>query len=251
MNNLTQLKAVIWDVDGTMIDSEEMHRCAFNLAFAKHNIGWIWIEKLYAPLLKITGGLERIRYYNLAMTKNSDDTNSDDLIQMVYASKKDFYTSFLVSGSIHFRPGVKRILGELQAKDIALCIATATSGRNIDTLLETQLAGLNINWTTIVAGNDVERKKPAPDVYEKVLSLSGLAPEQCLAIEDSESGVAAAVAAGITTIAMRNSYTSDHDLSEAAVILTGLEYPEDPGPETGGKTVTGNHFCDWHRRGLR
>jgi len=141
---------------------------------------------------------------------------------------KGFYSSFLVSDSIQLRPGVKRILGEIQAKDISLCIATATSSRNIDTLLKTQLAGLNINWAAIVAGNDVERKKPEPDVYEKVLSLTGLAPEQCLAVEDSESGVAAAVAAGITTIALRNSYTRCHDLSGAAVILSGLENPEIP-----------------------
>ena len=250
MNSLTPLKAVIWDVDGTMIDSEEMHRRAFNLAFAKHNLGWVWTENLYAPLLKITGGLERIRYYNRAMAEEGCAANPDDLIRTVYAGKKDFYSSFLVSDSIQLRPGVKRILGEIQAKDISLCIATATSSRNIDTLLKTQLAGLNINWAAIVAGNDVERKKPEPDVYGKVLSLTGLAPEQCLAVEDSESGVAAAVAAGITTIALRNSYTRCHDLSGAAVILSGLENPEDPGPQTGGEAVTVNHFCDWHRRVL-
>ncbi len=174
MNSLTPLKAVIWDVDGTMIDSEEMHRRAFNLAFAKHNLGWVWTENLYAPLLKITGGLERIRYYNRAMAEEGCAANPDDLIRTVYAGKKDFYSSFLVSDSIQLRPGVKRILGEIQAKDISLCIATATSSRNIDTLLKTQLAGLNINWAAIVAGNDVERKNRSRMCMKKSFLLPAL-----------------------------------------------------------------------------
>jgi beta-phosphoglucomutase-like phosphatase (HAD superfamily) len=140
------------------------------------------------------------------------------------------------------------LLQELTAKDISICIATATSRRNIDALLTTQLADLGINWMAIVTGDDVKKKKPAPDVYKKVLSHAGLGPGQCLAVEDSESGVAAAVAAGITTVALKNSYTANHDLSGAAIILSGLEDPENPGQEAGGAAVTANNLSDWHRR---
>jgi beta-phosphoglucomutase-like phosphatase (HAD superfamily) len=85
-------------------------------------------------------------------------------------------------------------------------------------------------------------------VYKTVLSRAGFGPEQCLALEDSESGVAAAVAAGITTIALQNSYTVNHDLSGAAIILSGLENPENPGKQTGGAAVTADNLSDWHRR---
>jgi HAD superfamily hydrolase (TIGR01509 family) len=242
------LKAVIWDVDGTMIDSEEIHRRAFNRAFAKHHLNWIWGNRLYADLLRITGGLERIRYYNRRTAEKADHPFPDHLIRQVYASKMAFYTAFLAGGLVKLRPGVGRLLQELTAKDISICIATATSRRNIDALLTTQLADLGINWMAIVAGDDVNKKKPAPDVYKKVLSRTGLGPEQCLALEDSESGVAAAVAAGITTVALQNSYTVNHDLSGAATILSGLENPENPGKETAGAALTAGNLSDWHRR---
>ena len=117
-----------------------------------------------------------------------------------------------------------------------LAIATTTSRDNIDVLLAASLGEDWTQWfTAIVAGDEVPRKKPAPDVYLKVLSQLDLPASQCLAIEDSGLGLAAASGAGIPVLISRSAYFSDDDFSGAAFTID--DFSEVAGiPENGSDT---------------
>ncbi|WP_374544985.1 HAD-IA family hydrolase [Rhodoblastus sp.] len=209
-------EAVIFDLDGTLAETEESHRLAFNRAFADFGLDWEWDVPLYRRLLKVTGGKERIAHF-VALTGGVADA---EFVARLHKAKTDIYTEAVARGGAPLRPGIGEFIAAARARGLSLAIATTTSMPNIEALFG---ATLGPNWREIFpivgAGDMVERKKPAPDVYELVLRELGIAPEQCVAVEDSRNGVLAARAAGLPVVAVRSTYSSDDDLSGALVEL--------------------------------
>ena len=186
------LEALIFDVDGTLAETEEIHRAAFNAAFAAAGLGWHWDVPLYARLLDVTGGKERIRHYD------SQNALSSAQIAALHADKTARYVEFVRGGAISLRPGVAELLADAQAAGLRLAIATTTSRPNVDALLAATL-GAN-PFEVIAAGDEVSAKKPAPDVYLLALARLGLPATACIAIEDTQNGLASASAAGLRTV---------------------------------------------------
>ncbi len=199
---MPKLQALIFDVDGTLAETEELHRRAFNEAFIAAGIPWDWDQALYGRLLEVTGGKERIRHYiDTYAVKPALDTAT---IAALHADKTTRYTAIVDSGGITLRPGVKAILEEATAAGIRLAVATTTSRANVDALLRATLT--QNPFEVIAAGDEVGAKKPAPDIYNLAIQRLSLDPENCVAIEDTLNGLRSAQAADLACIITTSVY---------------------------------------------
>lgn len=230
------IDALIFDVDGTLADTEEAHRVAFNLAFERYRLGWVWQPPEYRELLKITGGKERMAHFigKLPLT----DAERKRLLSMVpdiHAEKTRFYSSFVADGAVPLRSGVARLLEEALAAGCKLAIASTTTAVNIDALLQSTLGPRGLDMFAVIAcGDQVHAKKPSPEIYQLALHALHMRPEHAVAFEDSPNGLRAAMAAEIWTVVTPNFWTRDGDFSAAAMELPGLGEPDDPLPEEPG-----------------
>lgn len=217
-----RLKAIIFDVDGTLAETEEAHRTAFNQAFAELGREWHWTINDYRELLKVTGGRERIRHYLCIVGKSE----TDDFIAQVHARKNAVYAELVLSGEVALRPGIARLIGEARNRNIRTAIATTTSRANLTALLDCHFGiGSIAAFDAVVTGEDVSRKKPDPEVYERTLAALGLAPEACIAIEDSRNGLLAAAACEIAVLATPSLYTVGERFDGAVGLRANLNAP--------------------------
>ncbi len=226
----SKLEALLLDVDGTLADTEEVHRQAFNAAFARAGLDWNWGQALYHDLLSVTGGKERIRHY---LDRDRPDVSlpgdADAFIADLHRSKTEFYVGALAAGTVPLRPGVERLIRDAKAQGLRLAIVTTTTPDNVTALFEHSFGDHVADWFDVIAaGGVVPNKKPAPDIYHHALAELGLAPEQCIAIEDSSNGLKSALAAGVVTLITLNRYTDDHDFTGAAAVLDHLGEPAEP-----------------------
>ncbi len=227
---MSKLQALIFDVDGTLSDTErDGHRVAFNRAFADAGLDWDWGVELYGDLLSVTGGKERLTYY--LERYRPDFQPPKPLAQFVadlHAAKTGHYLQILAEHGIPLRPGVERLLTEAREAGLRLAIATTTTPANVTALLDSVLPG-KLDWFEVIgAGDVVPAKKPAPDIYNYVLNELRLAPDQCLAFEDSELGLRSSLGAYLKTIVTVNPYTTGQDFSGAALVIDNLGEPAQP-----------------------
>lgn len=222
---MSTLQALIFDVDGTLADTErDGHRPAFNAAFAEHGLDWHWDEALYGRLLAITGGKERMRHYAGQHAADIAARHDfDALIKQLHAAKTAHYVRLVEQGGLPLRPGIAGLIGEARRQGLRLAIATTTSPENVDALLRATLGQDAPGWFEVIgAGDIVPAKKPAPDIYTWVLDRLGLPASACLAIEDSENGLRAAQSAGLPCLVTRNAYTAGQDFSGALAVVDDL-----------------------------
>ncbi len=226
MNTLkSSLQALIFDVDGTISDTErDGHRIAFNAAFADAGIAWHWDAALYGELLAVTGGKERMRFY--AERYDPDflaQPDADARIKVLHAAKTTHYVRLIESGALPLRPGVARLVAEARAAGLRLAIATTTTPENVTVLLRASMAPEAVNWFEVIgAGDVVPAKKPAPDIYQWVLERLNLPAHACLALEDSENGLKASLAAGLPTLVTEGEYTRGQDFTGALAVVPDL-----------------------------
>lgn len=226
-----QLKALLFDVDGTLADTErDGHRPAFNKAFREAGLDWDWTVELYADLLTVTGGKERIRYFLEKYLPDFFPTEGiAEFAARMHKRKTHFYLEMLQNGEIPLRNGVARLLGEARAAGLRLGIATTTTPENVTYLLKATLGEDSIGWfDCIAAGDIVPAKKPAPDIYLYAMEMMGVKPEECLAFEDSENGIRSSLGANLKTVVTINDYTRDHDFNQAVLVLDQFGEPDAP-----------------------
>lgn len=221
------LQALIFDVDGTLADTESAHRAAFNHAFAEQGLAWHWDEALYTRLLEISGGKERIAHYWREMRPDIrplDGQAMRDTIDRIHDVKTAAYEKAVQDGAVTLRPGVLRLIESAFDGGLRLAIATTTSPVNIAALLR---GAIGPDWrdyfVVVEDASTAPLKKPNPQVYLQTLARLELPARACLAFEDSANGLRAAVAAGLATLVTPNGFTAHHDFTGALRVLPSLD----------------------------
>ncbi len=218
------LQALVFDVDGTLSETEEVHRRAFNETFTAHGLPWHWDRARYRELLQVTGGKERIRHFCAAYDPPGlDDRDLDQLVPAMHADKTARYEGLIARGGAVLRPGIERLIREAQAASLRLAIATTTSASNVTALLRATLGG-EAMFEVVASGDTVAHKKPAPDIYLSALAGLRLPGACCLALEDSENGLASARAAGLPTLITPSAYTDDQSFPGALAVIDDLDH---------------------------
>jgi beta-phosphoglucomutase-like phosphatase (HAD superfamily) len=220
--------ALIFDIDGTFSETEELHRQAFNETFADVGLPWHWDRELYRKLLDVAGGKERLHYYLDGFDPPSA-AGVAGRVAALHAAKTKRYTALVDAGAARLRTGVGRLIGEARGQGVALAVATTTSLANVEALLRATLGqdGLDA-FATIGAGDMVGAKKPAPDIYRLVLECLAVPAGRCIAFEDSANGLAAALASGVPTVVTPGVYTDDQAFPGALAVLSDLGEPHEP-----------------------
>lgn len=237
---MKEFGALIFDVDGTMAETEELHRRAFNECFARFCLDWTWDTDLYARLLRITGGKERIAHFIDEYRRGQETLSAADIVEL-HSMKNRRYAELLADGHCPLRPGVADVIELAKLRGQRLAIATTTSRSNVDALLSPVMGK---TWPdvfhAVVAGEDVERKKPAPDAYFKAVESLGLPAQACLAFEDSRNGLLAAQAAGVPVVITRSMYFGDEDFEGAFAVVDDLaEFLDSPHKPSAGAIAAG------------
>lgn len=223
------LQAVIFDVDGTLAETEELHRAAFNAAFAAAGLDWVWERDQYHHLLAVEGGLARIRHY-VEVSRPRDLANMEHAgaFETLHDAKTAQFLSMMEEGAA-LRPGVGRLLSDLRASGIRIAACTTSTRMAFEGLILNAFGFEALDWfSAVVTREDVEAPKPDPTPYRLVLDRLNLRPECALAIEDSARGVASARGAGLDVLATPGIYTRDEDFSAAIVTLSDLGDPHQP-----------------------
>jgi len=224
------IEALVFDVDGTLADTEEVHRMAFNLAFEELGLGWHWTQAEYRALLSVTGGKERMKTYIDSLPLGGPDRKRlHERVPAIHAAKTRHYTGIARRGGIELRPGVLRLLQEAQDAGLRLAIASTTTAANIDALLHATLGARGLAMFDVIAcGDQVRAKKPASDIFLLALDTLGVAPERAIAIEDSVNGLHAALGAGLWTLVTPTFWTEGGDFSGAGLVLPSLGDHDSP-----------------------
>lgn len=221
---MTRLKCILWDVDGTLADTErDGHRVAFNMAFAEAGMERRWGVSTYGELLKVTGGKERMRF---DIQRGGMPDISDAEIATLHGRKTMMYQQLIAEGHIPLRPGVRRLLEAAYADGILLGVATTTTPAALDVLIKHSLgAEWFERFAVLAAGDIVPAKKPAPDIYNYAMEQLGVDPDQTLALEDSGNGWLAARAAGLKCVVAINDYTRAQDFTGADLVVSEFGEP--------------------------
>ncbi|MBU6206726.1 MAG: HAD-IA family hydrolase [Alphaproteobacteria bacterium] len=220
------MRALIFDVDGTLAETELSHLAAFNATFSAHGLPFHWNAELYMRLLKVSGGKERIRAYWQSTDVHQEGPHGgtlDDFIALLHAYKTRLYVEDVGSGKVPLRAGIIALIEAAEAKGLKLAIATMTTPENIDALLTPTLGrSWRKRFAVIGDGYGAPVKKPDPQVYDLVVSRLALPVEACLAIEDSHNGLVAARAAGLECVVTPSRFTGEDNFDGALQVLPNL-----------------------------
>ena len=196
------LQALIFDFDGTLADTEETHRQAFNSTFLRLGLKWEWPKKLNRELLGDFGreGTNR-PIHRIPSDFLGRKARLRQLVPAIHREKTRLYAELIADGRCALRPGIVRLLNEAQTAGVRLAIVSTTNADNVAILLTRHLGASALHmFSCIACGDHVAHKKPAPDVYHLALAMLGEQAHHCIAFEDSLNGLRAAKAAGIFTV---------------------------------------------------
>lgn len=227
------LDALILDVDGTLVDTEELHRQAFLAAFHEFDLRWDWGPHTYMELLKVSGGKERIAAHIDSRKDPADDKDRlKRLVPSIHRAKTRLYGQLVASGAAPLRPGVMRLIREARSAGVRLAFVATTNTGNMNALLSKRLGQEAFGWIeALVGGDQVARRKPSPETYHRALAALGVLARNCVAFEDSANGLRAAKAAGLYTVVTPTRWTMAQDFAGADLLLPSLGDPreaEDP-----------------------
>ncbi|MFD9114433.1 HAD-IA family hydrolase [Streptomyces bottropensis] len=215
--------AIVFDVDGTLVDSErDGHRTAFNAAFSAAGLPYHWDVETYGRLLQMTGGRRRIATFLRRQSHSHDE--AEELAAILHADKTARFRTMVEQGAIPPRPGIRALLSELSATGMTLAVATTGTRMWVEPLLD-NLFGRG-RFACVVTGTEVPTLKPDPGVYLRVLDGIGLPPNRAIAVEDSVNGLRAAQGAGLRCLVVTNHYTRGQDFTGALGVLDRFLVPD-------------------------
>lgn len=206
------MHAVICDLDGLLVDSEGIHFEAYKTVLADFGID-LTREMFISGWL---GGKHYGTHYYLQKAGVLDDSKIDE----VRAQKAELYCS-LGKGRLHSMPGAEAFLKRVQEEGIACGVGTGGYSREYE--FSIQECGLAPYIQTVVGGNDVEKNKPAPDIFLKVAENLGVDPQNAVVFENSDIGMNAALNADMKCIVIPSDFTKEQDFSAVNQVLSSLD----------------------------
>ncbi len=225
---MSKLQALIFDVDGTLAETEEAHLEAFNQAFAEAGLGWNWSKDQYRKLLKTTGGKERIAAW-MDWPEAGGKSLTEEEIATLHKRKTELYHKVVKEGGLELRPGVRTLIDVAKNAGLRVAVATTTSRVNVEALCQSCWGKSTLEvFEAVAAGDEVTAKKPAPDLYLLALERLGLPAENCLAFEDNRHGFLSAEGAGLRVVATPSSFTMEEDFRSASWVVEDLRYANLP-----------------------
>ena len=238
--------ALIFDCDGVLADTERYgHLPAFNETFAEVGLGVRWSDEDYARFVTIGGGKERMASLLtpefVAREGLPRDANGQKaMIALWHRLKSAKYTAKVAAGELPARPGVARLVEEAAAAGWTLAVASTSAEPSVRAVLEHTVGHERAADFAVFAGDVVAKKKPAPDIYLLALEGLGVAAEAVVVIEDSANGLAAALAAGLTTVVTVSTYTAGEDFAGAALVVSCLG----DAPDEAARVIDDPHHLD-------
>ena len=206
------LKAVIFDMDGVIIDSEPLHHQAYNNMFKE--IGIKVSETLYESFT----GQSTINI----CTKLCAHFNIDAPPEALVALKRKHYKRFFEhDSSLKLINGVLDLIQHYHEHGLTLVLGSSASMEGINLVFER--FNLNPYFKAKLSGADLKASKPHPEIFEKAAKASGHKPNECMVIEDSTNGIKAAKAAGIFSVAYDSFHSKNQDYSEANMVITDFK----------------------------
>ena len=224
---MSQLKALIFNVNGTLADTDQWHLRAYNQAFADLGLDWHWDETLYAELLEFPGGNQRILHYWRTVNpdmKAIDSLALADTVAQIHDLKLAHYEATFTSGAVELRPGVLALIEEAMTRGLMLAIVTTTSPVNLSALMGKAMGpGWQYNFAAFSDAANGPKRVPKEKLYQQLLDKLKLEPRFCLAFEDSAHGLKAARLAGLPTLITPTRNTLKQDFSGAIRVVPDLE----------------------------
>ena len=193
------MKAILFGSIGTIVETSELQRQSFNLAFKEVGLDWYWNTATYCKLITEPGGMKRIRNFDA-------NTLSDADITKIHSLKEDFFAK-LVPEKLDLRPNVKQVLNHAKTKGIKLGFITTTTQRNIDLLKEGLSLQLDLSvFDLITTAKDVFQPKPNPEIYQYAINKLKIVGSEVIVIEDTPTNQKCATAAGLKSILFPGEY---------------------------------------------
>jgi HAD superfamily hydrolase (TIGR01509 family) len=224
---MSKIKAVFFDQDGVIIDTErDGHRVSFNMTFKEFGFTDEWDVEYYHELLQVGGGKERMKHHwkTRGFSKAMTEEEIDKLVKEMHRRKTALFVELIETGKLALRPGLHRFMREAMEADLKIAICTTSNEQAAQAITGGVLS--DIKFELILAGDVVQKKKPDPEIYDLALSRLNLQPTEAFVVEDSKNGLAAAKAAGLQTIVTTNHYTETEDVSKGDVIVSCLGDPD-------------------------
>jgi len=220
---MSQIKAVFFDQDGVIIDTErDGHRVSFNMTFKEFGFTDEWSVEYYHELLQIAGGKERMKHHwkTRGFSKPLTEEEIDNLVKEMHKRKTALFVELIESGKLPLRPGIHRFMKEAMEAGLKIAVCTTSNEQAAKAITGKILS--DIKFDLVLAGDVVQKKKPDPEIYNLALTKLGLKPDEVIIVEDSKNGVIAGKAAGGNVIVTTNGYTEKEDVSAGDVIVTCL-----------------------------
>jgi len=224
------LQALIFDVDGTVAETADLHRAAFNRAFEAHGLSWHWDREIYSQLAPVEFSLPKLRLFSVASRRSGQGSvpNHADLAKIA-ALKSKIYCQMLREGAAHLRPGVTRLMKEALHEGLTLGAVSTSTRVETQALLTAILGFHNLSWiSSLKTAEDATLNTAERSLYQGVLDELGIQGHRAIAIDDSASGAAAATKNGISVLATPSMYTSSNRFESAALTLSDLGQPAEP-----------------------
>jgi HAD superfamily hydrolase (TIGR01509 family) len=225
-------RALIFDCDGVLADTElHGHLAAFNQMWEKLGVPWRWSSEQYAVKLKIGGGKERMaslfqepEFRKVFKVPESPEERKD-LLAAWHKEKTAIYQQIIASGAIPPRSGIKRIAEAALGAGWKLAVASTSAKPSVDAVLVHVVGAATAQQFTVLAGDVVVAKKPAPDIYLLAVGKLGVEVKNSVAIEDSRNGLLSADSAGIPVLVTTSWFTREENFSEARLVVSALGDP--------------------------
>ncbi|MDB9528354.1 HAD-IA family hydrolase [Oscillatoria sp. CS-180] len=212
------MPAILFGSIGTIAETSELQRQAFNRAFERHGLTWHWNREEYAALLQKSGGRQRIAAYGRSLGQSVDAA-------AIHQSKSEIFQQSMASGQLQPRAGVVQTVQAAKQHDLKVGLVTTTSEFNVHALLKALGDRLSFeDFDIVVTSAQVQHAKPAAAAYSLALAQLREQPGECLAIEDNVDGLTAAKSAGIACIAFPGANTAHHDFSASLFSTDHLDF---------------------------